>query len=110
MGAPRQGPGWVDAFHAGQGLGHAVAIGLANIEVGLLLGRELVRLIEDREVVRNDGWFLQASEDSCTRQRINADDDPIAAFSGEGVGASGIAAADDLERQTEELFHLAPPV
>jgi hypothetical protein len=110
MGAPRQGPGLLDAFDAGQGFGEQVAIGFADVQVRTTAGGELVRLVKDDEVVRVDSLFFEAGKDARAGKRVYTDDDAVAALADERVGVAGVATADGLERQTEKLGQFALPV
>ena len=110
VGCPRQRPRLIQAADAGQGLGQAVAIGLADAQVVAAVGRQLVGLVEDHQVVGHDAWLLQAGEHLRARQRVDADDDAVAAVADERVGVLGIGPGDDAELQAEERREFALPV
>ena len=56
-------------------LGDPITVRLADREVGLAVGRELVALVEDAQVVGLDRGFLEPGEGSLAGQRIDADDE-----------------------------------
>ncbi len=78
MWRPSRGPSGVAGLGAGERLGDAVAIGLADREVGLTVGPELVALVKDTKVIRLDGRFLEPGEGAIAGERIDTDDDQVA--------------------------------
>ena len=108
--APVQPPARVVGPGAGQGLAQPVAIGLADVEVRLAVGRQLVRLVENRQVVGRGSWLLQVGKGALAGQSIHADDDQVAVKIGEGVGVPAIAAGDHPKREVEQRAQLAFPV
>ena len=95
---------------AGQRLGQPVAVGLAHAEVGFAPGRQLVRLVEDDQVVGGGGRIGEPAERALAGQGVDAGDDQVAAGRQERVAGAGIGAAGDAERQPEQGPHLPLPV
>src|SRR5581483_3063206 len=110
LGGPRQLPSAVTCANAGKRLRQAVAVGLANPEVGLAVSRELVRFIEDDEIVGNHGRLLQPSEHSFPRQGVNRNDKQITLLADERVANSSVAARNDAESQAEQHAKFFLPI
>jgi hypothetical protein len=108
--APIELPAWIFAPDAGERLSEPVALGPADAEIRLAVDRELMRLIEDHEVIRHHGRVPQAREHSVPGERIHADDEEVAVGTDKRVLESRLAAGDDAKRQTEERVHLSLPV
>ena len=112
-GRPAEVPPRPVGRQARQRLGEAVAVGLVDGEVLTPVGGQLVRLVEDHEVVRRRprrGGVAQPSERALAGQRVDADDHPVALRPRERVAAARVVAPDDAERQREERPQLALPV
>ncbi len=86
---PVQRPAGLAGRDAGQGLGDPIAVGLADGEVGLTVGPELVGLVEDGQVVGLDTRLLEPGEGPLAGQGIDADDHPVAAVARERVAGPG---------------------
>ena len=93
-----------------QRLGDAVAVGLADGEVGLAVGAELVRLVEDAEVIRFDSGILKPGERAIAPEGIDADDDQVAGRPREGIARLRVRAADDVEVEPEQRPQFPLPV
>jgi hypothetical protein len=99
----------IDPVDAGQRLGELVTLGATKRKAVFQTGRELVRLVEDREIIRSDRGFAQAGEHSVPSQGINADDDEVAIGASERVAGARVRPGDDFEPQPKEGAQLALP-
>ena len=109
-GGPVECPAGVADLDARERLGDPVAVRLADREVGLAVGPELVALVEDAEVVGLDGGFLKPGEGAFAGEGIDADDDQVAAGPRERVARLGVGPDDDAEVEPEQGPQLALPV
>ena len=75
---PRQTIFTVIGACSGDCLGNAVTFGFSDSKVALQPRGQLVRFVEDREVVWCDPRFSQPTESSIAGQCVDADDDEIA--------------------------------
>ena len=111
---PAEPPACALRRQAGQRLGEAVAVGLADAEVLLAIGGELVGFVEHDEVVGAGGArghrLAHPREHALAGERIDADDETVALRPDEGVAGAGVGAAHDPERETKQRAHLAFPV
>ncbi len=80
------------------------------VKSGWRSAAELVALVEDAEVVGLDGGFLEPGEGAVAGERVDADDDQVAARPRERVARLGIGADDDAEVEPEQGPQLALPV
>ena len=108
--APGQLPTRAKSLDARQCLGQLVAIGLADTEVRLAVGRQLVALVEDNQIVGDYLGLLEPGEHPAATQRVHAHDDQIAVRADERVAGLGLAAFDHPERQAEQDVHFPFPV
>ena len=106
----QQLPARAEPLDACQGLGQLVAVGLADAKVRLAVGRQLVALVEDDQIVGHDLRLLEAGEHPAAAQRVHADDDQVALRPDERVARLGFVALDDAEWQAEQDVHFAFPV
>ena len=110
LGVPGQLPAVIAGVDAGHGLRQLVAGRLARAQVAATVAGQLVGLVEDNQLIGRNARFLQPRKHPFTRQRVDADDDAVAAGANEGIGAPGVLAADNREGQVEQHLHLALPV
>ena len=111
---PAEIPAGIVRGQAGHRFGETIPAGLANVEVLVAVGRQLVGFVEHDDVVgprgsRGDG-FAHPREHPLGRERVDADDEAIAFRPGERVSAAGVGAARDPELKAEQRAHLAFPV
>ena len=107
---PIELPPRVTGIETRQSLSQFVALGLSNIEVRVSVRRELVRLIEDHEIVWLDGRLLKSGEHPLACKRVDADDAQIAVFADEWISGTSVSPGGDLEREAEQLVHLLVPI
>ena len=107
---PWQAPFIRKIANTGDGLGKPIAICGAECSIRVPIGRQLVGLVEDNEVVGLDGCIAKAVEQPRSAQAVYADDNQVTVRADEGVAISGVGPNDDLELQLEELSKLAVPV
>ena len=98
------------SLDARQRLGQLVAVGLADAEVRLAVGRQLVALVEDNQIVGDDLGLLEPGEHPAAAQRVHAHDDQVAVRANERIARLGLAAFDHAERQAEQDVHFPFPV
>ncbi len=108
--APAQaGEAALGAGATGQRLGEPVAAGLAGAPP-LPGGGQLVRLVEDRQIVGGDAGAPQPVERRAAGQRVERDDDQVAVRPAERVAGAGVGAGDDAEAEPEQRPQLPLPV
>ena len=93
----------------GQGFGQLVAKRLARPAI-LRRSGQFVRFIEDHEII---GWGVgtaQSGKQTLADQRIQRDDDQVAARAAKGVAGARVGPGDDAERQSKQRAHLPLPV
>src|SRR5437667_6682285 len=108
---PAEIPLWVVYRQSRERLGKAVTIRLAHIEVLLAIGSELVRLVEDDEVVgegcAGGNGFAHPGKHAFARERVDADNQAITFGPDKGVADPGLRPTHDPEGESEEGAHLA---
>ena len=111
---PAERPARTVGRHARQRFGETVAVRLADRQVRLLVGGQLVRLVEHDQVVGRSRSrrrrLAQPAERPLARQGVDADDHPVAPRSGERVAGARVRAAHDPETEREQRPQLAFPV
>ena len=109
-GAPAQtGVVAVGRGATGQGFRQSIAAGLADAMV-LRGRRQLVRLVENHQVVGGNVGAAQPFEDAFPRQGVQGDDHSVAALAAERVASSGVRTADNAKRQLEQGAQLPLPI
>ena len=73
---------------AGERLGQPIALGFAHPEVWLPVGRQLVSLVENHQVVGRNVRFLEPGEHALPGQGIDTDDQEVALGSYKRVAIS----------------------
>src|SRR5215475_5285956 len=107
---PAKLPARIIMRHARQRLSQEVTIGLAHAEIWLAVGRELVGLVKNHQVIRLAGGLLQPREHALPGKRVNADNEEVTLQSYTGVASPGLTAYHHAERQAEKRPHLSLPV
>ncbi len=110
MVAQSSAPAGVAELDAHERFGDPVAIRLADREVRLPVGPELVALVEDAEVVGLDRGFLKPGERAFAGERVDADDSQVAGWPGERITRFGVGPDDNVEIESEQRPKLTLPV
>src|SRR6266568_7598455 len=110
MAAPRERPALIFARYPGEHFCQPVALCRAHAQIGFAARCQLVRFIEDHQIIRSHISLLEAREHALTCQGVYTHNEQIAPGSSERVAEPGITAGDNVKRQIEEAAQLVFPV